>query len=431
MRIACIVASVPDTVMRARSTQPVSSFTSSIARTSSSLVRLKLTPLAHALVDVVVDPLVAVAEDHRAVAHPQVDELVAVDVPDLAALAAIDIDRAFAPGPEVRVGATGQRLERAPVQRRLGVAADRGRGPGGGFRGHQVPLPTGFGKRAWRRGPWDACCAIRDGGRAHRGTARGASSTRLSSASAPVRRRIPRRRTPIRAERPFGVPPGGRRRVDFVRMPAPDPTVPSATGCASPDRPSTRRWHTVITSSRRRDRRRRVHRAVDRARPDRHRSGPAGRGARGRDRGLRRERPQRRLLRGEPDPRPGQRHQALPRRAAAPGAGRHRQPARPDRLHARPRHRLRPRGDRHARPGRPAVPGRGVPGVGRRGGRAHGEPSNSWTATAARAEVHSPLWQAGLYRPPGRDVLLDPAKLCRGLARVAASAACPSMSGPA
>jgi glycine/D-amino acid oxidase-like deaminating enzyme len=40
---------------------------------------------------------------------------------------------------------------------------------------------------------------------------------------------------------------------------------------------------------------------------------------------------------------------------------------------------------------------------------------------AARAEVHSPLWHAGLYRPPGRDVLVDPAKLCRGLARVARS----------
>jgi glycine/D-amino acid oxidase-like deaminating enzyme len=38
---------------------------------------------------------------------------------------------------------------------------------------------------------------------------------------------------------------------------------------------------------------------------------------------------------------------------------------------------------------------------------------------AARAEVHSPLWHAGLYRPPGRDVLVDPAKLCRGIARVA------------
>ena len=38
---------------------------------------------------------------------------------------------------------------------------------------------------------------------------------------------------------------------------------------------------------------------------------------------------------------------------------------------------------------------------------------------AAQAEVHSPLWQAGLYRPPGRDLMLDPAKLCRGIERVA------------
>ena len=37
---------------------------------------------------------------------------------------------------------------------------------------------------------------------------------------------------------------------------------------------------------------------------------------------------------------------------------------------------------------------------------------------AVQAKVHSPLWLAGLYQPPGRDVLLDPAKLVRGLARV-------------
>ena len=36
-----------------------------------------------------------------------------------------------------------------------------------------------------------------------------------------------------------------------------------------------------------------------------------------------------------------------------------------------------------------------------------------------RSEVHSPLWHAGLFRKPGRDVLLDPARLVRGLARVA------------
>jgi len=49
----------------------------------------------------------------------------------------------------------------------------------------------------------------------------------------------------------------------------------------------------------------------------------------------------------------------------------------------------------------------------------HGEHLEFLDADAARAEVHSPLWHAGLYRPPGRDILVDPAKLCRGLARVA------------
>ena len=49
----------------------------------------------------------------------------------------------------------------------------------------------------------------------------------------------------------------------------------------------------------------------------------------------------------------------------------------------------------------------------------HGEQLEFLDADAARAEVHSPLWHAALYRPPGRDVLLDPAKLCRGLARIA------------
>jgi glycine/D-amino acid oxidase-like deaminating enzyme len=49
----------------------------------------------------------------------------------------------------------------------------------------------------------------------------------------------------------------------------------------------------------------------------------------------------------------------------------------------------------------------------------HGEHLEFLDAGAARDEVHSPLWQAGLYRPPGRDVLVDPAKLCRGISRVA------------
>ncbi len=49
----------------------------------------------------------------------------------------------------------------------------------------------------------------------------------------------------------------------------------------------------------------------------------------------------------------------------------------------------------------------------------HGEYLEFLDGDAAREEVHSPLWRAGLYRPPGRDVLLDPVKLCRGIARVA------------
>jgi glycine/D-amino acid oxidase-like deaminating enzyme len=49
----------------------------------------------------------------------------------------------------------------------------------------------------------------------------------------------------------------------------------------------------------------------------------------------------------------------------------------------------------------------------------HGEHLEFLDRDAARDEVHSPLWHAGVYRPPGRDVLLDPARLCRGIARVA------------
>ena len=50
----------------------------------------------------------------------------------------------------------------------------------------------------------------------------------------------------------------------------------------------------------------------------------------------------------------------------------------------------------------------------------HGETLEFLDRDDAQAEVHSPLWHAGLYRPPGRDILVDPAKLCRGIARVAA-----------
>src|SRR6185295_17135251 len=71
---------------------------------------------AHPLVDVVVDARVAVTEDHRAVAQAQVDVLVAVHVPDPAALAAVDVHGVVAPGPEVRVGTARHGLLGALVE---------------------------------------------------------------------------------------------------------------------------------------------------------------------------------------------------------------------------------------------------------------------------------------------------------------------------
>ena len=59
----------------------------------------------------------------------------------------------------------------------------------------------------------------------------------------------------------------------------------------------------------------------------------------------------------------------------------------------------------------------------------HGEILEFLDGEAARAEVHSPLWHAGLYRPPGRDVLVDPAALCRGIARVARARGVPIHEG--
>ncbi len=50
---------------------------------------------------------------------------------------------------------------------------------------------------------------------------------------------------------------------------------------------------------------------------------------------------------------------------------------------------------------------------------AWGEHLEFMDRASIQAEVHSPVWEAGLYRPPGRDVILDPVKLVRGLARVA------------
>ena len=113
MRIACIVASVPGH-RHPGLVDPAGQLLEQLHRLDLVLGgEREADALAHPLVDVVVDALVAVAEDDRAVAHPQVDELVAVDVPDPAALAAIDVDRVLAPRPEVRVRPAGQRPQRA------------------------------------------------------------------------------------------------------------------------------------------------------------------------------------------------------------------------------------------------------------------------------------------------------------------------------
>src|ERR1019366_3934595 len=92
---------------------------------------------AHPLIDVVVDPRVGVTQDHRPVAHPEVDELVVVKIPNPATLAPINVDGILAPAPEVRVGTAGHRLQGAVVQLDLAVALE---GPGradGGFSGHE------------------------------------------------------------------------------------------------------------------------------------------------------------------------------------------------------------------------------------------------------------------------------------------------------
>ncbi len=189
---------------------------------------------------------------------------------------------------------------------------------------------------------------------------------------------------------------------------------PAPAGIADPPLAAGR-----AARGRRRHRRRRVHRPVDRDRADRYRPGAARRGPRGGDRRIRRQRPERRVLRGEPDARPGQRHPPLPRRAGDARARGHRQPAG---LIAFTREHgidcdLEETGTLSLAD--QAVPGRRVPRRGSTRPPSTGSTSSSSIGDAARAEVHSPLWQAGLYRPPGRDVLLDPAKLCRGIARVA------------
>ena len=90
-----------------------------------------------------------------------VDVLVAIEVPDHAALATVDVDRVLAPRPEVRIRAAGHRSQRARIERGLGLAAECGRRRGGGLGGHVHPRA-----QVWRPAPRDGCCAAwnRDAG---------------------------------------------------------------------------------------------------------------------------------------------------------------------------------------------------------------------------------------------------------------------------
>ena len=118
---------------------------------------------AHPLVDEVVDAVVAVPEDHRAVAEAQVDVLVAVDVPDHAALAAVHVDRVLAPRAEVRIRAARQRLQRTPVHGELLAPVEGGRRSRRGFGRHDA-------SRLRPRGPGRAAASdVGDDGRGSRG----------------------------------------------------------------------------------------------------------------------------------------------------------------------------------------------------------------------------------------------------------------------
>jgi glycine/D-amino acid oxidase-like deaminating enzyme len=49
----------------------------------------------------------------------------------------------------------------------------------------------------------------------------------------------------------------------------------------------------------------------------------------------------------------------------------------------------------------------------------HGVPLRYLDEAAVQAEVHSPRWKAGILAPPSENVMINPAKLCWGLKRVA------------
>ena len=135
---------------------------------------------------------------------------------------------------------------------------------------------------------------------------------------------------------------------------------------------------------RRRDHRRRVHRAVDGDPPARGGPVAARRRPRGRPGRGGRQRPQRRLLRGVAHARAPQRAPALPRRDRAARGGGRREPAGARRVRAQRGHRRGARGDGDVRRRGRAVAGRRAPCVRRTRGRARHRARRSSTGTRSR-----------------------------------------------
>ena len=82
-----MVASVPELTMRTISTDGTASQMRRAISTSSAVGAPKLVPLSSCGVQPLDDVGVAPAQDHRPPRRHEVDELVAVDVPDVGALA--------------------------------------------------------------------------------------------------------------------------------------------------------------------------------------------------------------------------------------------------------------------------------------------------------------------------------------------------------
>ena len=105
--------------MRTISAEGTRAITSSASSTSAAVAAPKLVPRCAASSTAAMHLGVGVAEDQRAPGADPVDVAVAVDVDQLAALAALDEDRLaldLPHRPHGRVDAAGKDLQRAPVQ---------------------------------------------------------------------------------------------------------------------------------------------------------------------------------------------------------------------------------------------------------------------------------------------------------------------------